>query len=225
MSRADSEELQDFTDARLRMVRSQLKRRGICDERVLQAMEEIPREQFVSEACRDAAYEDRALPIECGQTISQPFTVALMCEAARLEPGDRVLEIGTGSGYGAAVLSRICGEVHTVERIPTLSKLASERLTQLGIANVHIHLANGTLGVPDASPFDAIIVTAGAVSLPAPYVDQICDGGRIVIPLGNTPRSQVMYRFTLDGDQLRKESLGDFAFVPLIGDYGWQKDN
>ena len=211
----------EFADQRAEMVRRHLEGRGIRDRRVLQAMREVPREEFVGELYRDAAYDDNALPIESGQTISQPFTVAFMCEAAQLSDQDKVLEVGTGSGYGAAVLGRLCREVHTVERIPALSKMAADRLQQLGFENVHVHTADGTLGVPNASPFDAIVVTAGAESLPETYVDQLADGGRIVIPLG-TSRGQIMYRFTLYNGELHKENLGYFAFVPLVGSHGWR---
>lgn len=218
-------EAQNAVHARQRMVQQQLQRRGIYDERVLQVMQEVPREEFVAEDWRDAAYEDRPLPIEWGQTISQPYTVAFMCEAAQIKPDDKVLEIGTGSGYGAAVLSRLCREVHSVERIPPLGKLAAERLERLGYANVRVHIADGTLGAPNEAPFDAIIVTAGAETLPTPYLDQIADGGRIIIPLGRTSRSQAMYRFTLHDEELQEEHLGGFAFVPLIGEYGWSDDD
>jgi protein-L-isoaspartate(D-aspartate) O-methyltransferase len=210
-------------NVRQRMVRTQLESRGIKDERVLSAMAQIPREEFVSSNWRDAAYADSALPIDCGQTISQPFTVALMCEAAQITEDNKVLEIGTGSGYGAAVLSRLCREVHTVERIPTLGQQAAERLQRLGYSNVHIHMADGTLGLPNEAPFDAIIVTAGANAVPKPFLDQLCDGGRIIIPLGRIPHSQTMYRFTLKDGNLHMENLGGFAFVPLVGEHGWHE--
>ena len=215
---------EEFAVLRQQMVRRHLRSRGISDERVLKVMGEVRREEFVTEQCRDGAYADSALPIECGQTISQPYTVAFMCEAANLSVNEKVLEIGTGSGYGAAVLSRLCREVHTVERIPELSMTAAERLKRLGFDNVHVHTANGTLGVSGDSPFDAIIVTAGAIELPTPYVEQLSEGGRIVIPIGRTPRSQVMRRFTLQEGKLTEECLGCFAFVPLIGEHGWSPD-
>lgn len=221
MLNSNARETEDYTKLRKAMVRRQLRTRGITDQRVLKAMGEVPREEFVGKLDRHAAYADSALPIECEQTISQPYTVAFMCEAARLSEDDKVLEIGTGSGYGAAVLSRLCREVHTVERIPILSKIAADRLQRLGFENVHVHTANGTFGAPDVSPFDAIIVTAGANDLPTPYVRQLAEGGRVVIPLGSTPRSQTMFRFTLNDDELIEEDLGNFAFVPLIGEHGW----
>ncbi len=210
-------------DDRQRMIHSQLALRGIYDQRVLEAMRDVPREEFVLDDCRGAAYADGALPIDCGQTISQPFTVALMCEAARLAPGDTVLEIGTGSGYGAAVLSLLAREVHTVERIPQLAHQAAQRLQRLGYLNVVVHLADGTLGWPPGSPYDAIVVTAAAANLPMPYRDQLREGGRIVIPLGGSMQSQTMHRFTLRAGTLHQEQLGGFAFVPLIGEYGWHE--
>jgi protein-L-isoaspartate(D-aspartate) O-methyltransferase len=206
-------------DVRRQMAQSQLVRRGIQNQRVLDAMTRVPREEFVSDGWRDAAYADGALPIDCGQTISQPFTVAFMCEAAEISRDDTVLEVGTGSGYGAAVLSLLAREVHSVERIPVLGQQAAERLRRLGHSNVHVHTANGTLGWLDAAPFDAIVVTAGAEALPKPYVEQLQDGGRIIIPLGRMPHSQTMYRFTLKDGKLYVENLGGFTFVPLIGKY------
>jgi protein-L-isoaspartate(D-aspartate) O-methyltransferase len=209
--------------ARQRMVDSQLGRRGITDPRVLAAMGDVPREEFVPADVREMAYEDRALPIGHGQTISQPYTVAFMCEALALEGGEKVLEIGTGSGYAAAVLSRLAREVHTLERIPELWEEAQARLERLGYSNVQTYLANGTLGLPAQAPFDAIVVTAGAEQLPAPLREQLAEGGRIVIPLGDTPHSQSMMRFTLRSGQWQAEDLGSFAFVPLIGQLGWSE--
>lgn len=211
-----------FAELRRRMVEHQLAGRGISDQRVLQAMTEVPREEFVPVSMRKSAYDDGALPIGHGQTISQPFTVAFMCEALRVQPDETVLEVGTGSGYGAAVLSRIARTVHTVERIPELAQQARQRLERLGYDNVKVHLANGSLGVSQAAPFDAIVVTAGAERLPQAYLDQLAAGGRIVIPLGSTPHSQSMFRFTRQNSELAAENLGGFMFVPLIGAEGWQ---
>lgn len=221
-SRNKLKERDHYSTCRFQMVQNQLEARGIQDRRVLQAMAQIPREEFVGKFYQDTAYADNALPIACEQTISQPYTVAFMCEAARLTDQDKVLEIGTGSGYGAAVLSRLCREVHTVERIPTLSKIAADRLYRQGVKNVHVHTADGTLGLPAESPFDAIVVTAGAEALPEPYAEQLVDGGRIVIPVGSS-RSQIMHRYTLCDGKLSQENLGTFSFVPLIGEYGWAK--
>ena len=222
MSSANSSTEQDRERERLHMLHTQLEGRGIVDSHVLKAMSEVRRETFVMPVMEKDAYADSALPIECGQTISQPYTVAFMAQEARIAEGDKVLEIGTGSGYGAAVLSRLAREVHTIERIPLLAELARERL-QLDCANVYVHLGDGTLGLPAQAPFDAIVVTAGAKSLPPSYEEQLNDGGRIIIPLGNTPRSQTMHRFTRIGGKLLLERLGAFAFVPLVGQHGWQE--
>lgn len=211
-----------FAEQRGHMVERQLAARGISDARVLQAMREVPREEFVPKSLRNFAYDDGALPIGDGQTISQPFTVAFMCEALRVQPGDAVLEVGTGSGYGAAVLSRIARTVHTVERIPELAHEARKRLQRLGYDNVTVHVANGSLGLTESSPFEGIVVTAGAQRLPQAYLDQLAEGGRIVIPLGRTPQSQSMFRFTRQDGELTVDDLGGFAFVPLIGAEGWQ---
>ncbi|QDT43841.1 Protein-L-isoaspartate O-methyltransferase [Gimesia alba] len=209
--------------ARQKMVENQLRFRGISDPRVLDAMSRVPREKFVSPEQKQFAYNDCALPIDCSQTISQPYTVAFMCEAARLTGHENVLEVGTGSGYGAAVLSLLAHEVHTIERIPELVQQASARLTSLGYSNVHVYSSDGTLGVAEAAPFDAIIVTAGAETLPEPYVEQLNEGGRIIIPIGSETMGQTMYRYTLIKGELTQENLGAFAFVPLIGEYGWSR--
>ena len=210
--------------ARLReaMVQEQLLRRGIDDARVLAAMSQVPREKFVPAALRDEAYDDWPLPIGFGQTISQPLTVAFMLQALQLGGSEKVLEIGAGSGYAAAVLSRLAATVHTVERIAGLAREAQRRLKELGCDNVHVHIANGTLGLPEHAPFDAIVVTAGAASLPPPYEAQLAENGRIVIPIGEST-NQCMYRFTKRGGKLVALNLGEFAFVPLIGEYGWQQ--
>jgi protein-L-isoaspartate(D-aspartate) O-methyltransferase len=201
-----------------------LRNRGIADERVLAAMSIVPREAFVPEALRERAYEDHALPIGLEQTISQPFTVAYMCEALQLRGHETVLEIGTGSGYGAAVLSRLVSWVYTIERLPELAEQARRRTRRLGFHNVEVRVGDGSLGWPDAAPFDAIIVTAGAEHCPAAYRDQLAEGGRIVIPVGPVPRRQTLVRYTLRHGELLTESLGDFAFVPLIGADAWEGD-
>ncbi len=207
----------NFDLARHNLVVQQLERRGIRDPRVLEAMEWVPREQFVPPDLVGLAYEDRALPIAHEQTISQPYTVAFMCQEARIAAGDKVLEIGTGSGYGAAVLSLLAREVHTVERIEELFRTAQERLRRLGYENVRVYLDDGTLGLPHEAPFDAIVVTAGAESLPAVYQEQLADGGRLVIPIG--PLScQQMVRFVRRGERFERENLGSFGFVPLVSD-------
>jgi protein-L-isoaspartate(D-aspartate) O-methyltransferase len=205
----------NFELARHNMVVEQLERRGICDPRVLEAMEWVPREAFVPPELIDLAYDDRALPIGLDQTISQPYTVAFMCQEARLTADDKVLEIGTGSGYGAAVLSLLAREVHTVERLEPLFHQAQARLTRLGYENVRVYLDDGTRGLPNEAPFDAVIVTAGAETLPKCYQDQLADGGRLVIPIG-PPAYQEMVRITRRGATFDREDIGSFGFVPLV---------
>jgi len=207
---------------RQQMVELQLRRRGIRDPRVLEAMLQVPREDFVPAGERSAAYDDRALPLSAGQTISQPFTVAFMCAALQLDGSERVLEIGTGSGYAAAVLARLAREVDTVERIPTLATHAAETLHRLQIDNVRVHLGDGTCGWPAAAPFDAILVSAGGRTLPPPLAEQLAPNGKIVIPLADDAYGQRMWRFTRHaGAPLVGEDLGRFTFVPLVGHYGW----
>jgi protein-L-isoaspartate(D-aspartate) O-methyltransferase len=206
----------NFQLARHNMVVQQLERRGIRDPRVLEAMEWVPREEFVPPDLKGLAYDDRALPIDLEQTISQPYTVAFMCQEARLTADDKALEIGTGSGYGAAVLSLLVREVHTVERLEALHHTAQERLARLGYENVRVHLDDGTHGLPQEAPFDAILVTAGAETLPAAYQEQLADGGRLVIPIG-PPSYQEMVRLTRHGEAFDRDNLGSFGFVPLVG--------
>lgn len=212
-----------FREARACMVAEQLERRKIKDKRVLHAMGTVPREEFVDEGLRKEAYDDNPLPIACGQTISQPFTVAFQCEALQLKPEDKVLEIGTGSGYCAAVLSLLSKEVYSVERIPELAAESAALLVRLKFSNVHVIAGDGTIGLPREAPFDAILVTAGGCSLPEPFVEQLAPGGRIVIPLGRTTSGQSMWRFTKLPDELKSENLGGFSFVPLIGEHGWDE--
>lgn len=209
----------DFTTLRHRMVEQDLKGRGISNPRVLAAMAEVPREEFVPEELRESAYDDRALPIGFHQTISQPYTVAVMLEALNLSSRDTVLEIGTGSGYAAAVLAQLVATVQSVERVPELAQAAERRLQRLGYRNVQVHVGDGSLGLEESGPFDAIVVTAAAEVLPPPYAKQLVEGGRLVIPLGDS-YSQNLYRFTKKEEHLVSEDLGGFAFVPLIGRYG-----
>lgn len=210
--------------ARLRrlMVEKQLQRRGIRDPRVLEAMLAAPREQFVPPALRPQAYDDCPEPIGEGQTISQPYTVAFMAEAAQLQGHEKVLEVGTGSGYGAAVLAHLAAEVHTIERLPDLAERAAATLQRLDYDNVQVHVGDGTLGLPEQAPFDAIIVTAGAAYLPPGYGTQLCQGGRVVIPVGRHRTVQRLCRYRRQGDTLVVEDLGAFVFVPLIGAEGWE---
>ncbi|HEX2476255.1 MAG TPA: protein-L-isoaspartate(D-aspartate) O-methyltransferase, partial [Lacipirellulaceae bacterium] len=204
----------NFDLARHNMVVHQLERRGIHDPRVLEAMEWVPREEFVPPELLDLAYDDRALPIGLDQTISQPYTVAFMCQEARVTAGDKVLEIGTGSGYGAAVLSLLARELHTIERIEELFQAARERLARLSYDNVRVYLDDGTRGLAQEAPFNAIICTAGAEVLPDAYQQQLADGGRLVIPIG-PPAHQQMVRLIRRGDKWDRDNLGSFGFVPL----------
>jgi protein-L-isoaspartate(D-aspartate) O-methyltransferase len=204
------------------MIHSDLEGRGINDPQVLAAMGDVPREEFVAEEFRDQAYEDFPLPIAEGQTISQPYIVAFMAEALELSPGDRVLEIGTGSGYSAAVLSRIAAEVYTVERFASLAATARERLLRLGYDNIRVLVGDGTLGWPEESPFDAIVVTACAPRLPEPLLKQLSVGGRLIIPVGPDRFMQTLTRVRrIRGDEFGKEDLLSVQFVPLIGAAGW----
>ena len=207
----------NFDELRHRMVADQLQRRGIHDSRVLEAMDWVPRHEFVPGDSLELAYSDCALPIACDQTISQPYTVAFMCQAARIRAGDRVLEVGTGSGYGAAVLSLLAKEVHTVERIEALHRTANALLRRLGYSKVHCHLDDGTLGLPGHAPFDAIVVAAGAEKLPEALREQLADGGRLIIPVGPSSH-QRMICIIRDGDRFTQEDLGSFGFVPLVSD-------
>ncbi len=197
------------------MVTKQLEERGIDDPRVLEAMDWVPRHEFVPAGLVDRAYSDCALPIGLEQTISQPYTVAFMCQEARIAASDKVMEIGTGSGYAAAVLSLMAREVHTVERIEPLFCIAQERLARLGYHNAYCHVSDGTLGLPNYAPFNAIIVAAGAEKIPRALQNQLVDGGRLIIPVG-PPAHQQMLRLTRQGNQFTQEDLGAFGFVPLI---------
>ncbi len=194
----------------------QLRRRGIRDTRVLRAIERVPREQFVDEAFADHAYQDIALPIECGQTISQPFVVAFMTEKLELEPRHKVLEVGTGSGYQAAVLSYLCRRVYTVERWRELQKAAEQRLAQLKINNVTTIIGDGWLGWPPQAPFDRIIVTAAALDAPAALLDQLKEGGRMIIPLGETRDAQSLVQIDKTEEGLVETPLLPVRFVPLV---------
>jgi protein-L-isoaspartate(D-aspartate) O-methyltransferase len=212
----------DFTTRRRRMVDTQLVARGIRHPAVLRAMATVPRERFVSELDAPDPYEDSALPIGQAQTISQPYVVALMLEAIDPEPTDRVLEIGTGSGYAAAVLAEVVAEVYTIERLATLAAASRAQLAELGYRNVHVLEGDGTLGWPEHGPYDGIIVTAGGPDVPAPLLPQLKVRAHLVVPVGSTPRSQELVRVTRCApDQYTRESLGPVAFVPLIGKAGW----
>lgn len=206
------------------MVRRQLEGRGIRDPQVLGAMREVPREVFVPAQLESQAYDDAALPIGAGQTISQPYVVALMTQAAELGPRDVVLEVGTGSGYGAAVLSRIAGAVYTLDRQERLVEEARRRFDQLGYGNIEARVGDGTLGWAEHAPYDSIIVTAGGPDVPLPLREQLATGGRLVIPVGDDPHWQRLLRITrVAEDRFEREDLGGVAFVPLIGERGWSE--
>ena len=210
---------------REQMVARQIEGRGLRDPAILAAMREVPREAFVSERHRQFAYDDGPLPILEGQTISQPYVVALMIQMLYLKPEDRVLEIGTGSGYAAAILSRIASEVHTVERVESLVQYAQQNLAAVGYENVHVHHGDGTLGWPEYTPYNAIIVAAGGPQVPQALKDQLAIGGRLVMPVGSEQRAQRLVRLTrLDEDEYEQETLSHVRFVPLIGEQGWEKE-
>lgn len=210
---------------REQMVARQIEGRGITDPAILAAMREVPREGFVSEKYWKFAYDDGPLPILEGQTISQPYVVALMIQMLYLKPEDRVLEIGTGSGYAAAVLSRIASEVYTVERFESLVHYARQNLAALSYENVHVHLGDGTLGWPENAPYDAIIVAAGGPQIPGALKEQLAIGGRLVMPVGSEQRAQRLERMIrLGEDDYEHEKLSHVRFVPLIGEQGWEKE-
>jgi protein-L-isoaspartate(D-aspartate) O-methyltransferase len=216
----------DFKMLRQRMVDEQIYSRGVRDQRVLDAMARVPRELFVTEDLKPFAYEDRPLPIPAGQTISQPYIVAYMLEALNLAGGERVLEIGAGSGYAAAVLSLIAAEVYAIERLEDLADYARTRLAQAGIVNVHILHADGTEGWRDEAPFDAVLVSAGAPGIPDSLLKQLREGGRLVLPVGTTQLAQELVRVTrVDATEYVREDLADVRFVPLIGREGWEDEN
>jgi len=207
------------------MVERQIQARGVRDARVLGAMLEVPRERFVTARYHDLAYEDAPLPIEEGQTISQPYIVALMLEAARIGANDRVLEVGAGSGYATAVISRMAKDVHAIEWHASLAALATARLEALEYGNTHVMHGDGTLGWPDRAPFDAIIVSAGGPDVPATLLSQLAQGGRLVIPVGTEPRSQELLLIVRTGEHdYERTSLGAVQFVPLVGSEGWSAD-
>lgn len=214
--------VKNLADRREIMMNDHLLARGIRDPAVLKAMLEVPREAFVAEGMEELAYDDYALPIDEGQTISQPYIVAYMAESLELSAADRVLEIGTGSGYAAAVLSRIVSTVYTVERLAGLAGSARQRLEMLGYDNIHVLEGDGTLGWPEHAPYDAIVVTAGAPDLPKPLLSQLSIGGRLVIPVGATPYLQILVRVRrVSEEEYRSEELCPVRFVPLIGVAGW----
>jgi protein-L-isoaspartate(D-aspartate) O-methyltransferase len=206
---------------RLRMVDYQIAARDVNDERVLSAMREIPRHLFVPEPYRSAAYQDSPLPIGQGQTISQPYIVAKMTELLAVSPEDTVLEIGTGSGYQAAILGKLAREVITLERIPEVAEMAMKNLESLGISNVRVVVTDGTEGYPEKAPYNAILITASTPEVPRPLMDQLADGGRLVAPVGSRDLQELVRLVRKGGDFIR-ESYGGVVFVPLLGKYGWK---
>lgn len=207
-------------ERRERMVERDIVGRGVADPAVLAAMRSVPRHRFVPDEVVDEAHDDRALPIGAGQTISQPYIVALMAEAAELTPTSRVLEIGTGSGYGAAVLAAVAAEVWTIERHESLAVVARDRLAGTGCDNVHVVVGDGTRGLPDHAPFDSIVVTAAAADVPPALVDQLADGGRLIMPVGSPLGGQQLRRIRRRADRLEEDELGSVRFVPLIAEQG-----
>ena len=213
----------DYTAEREAMVERHLKRRGIKEKHIIDAFLAVPREKFVSPEYEHLAYGDHPLPIEAGQTISQPYIVALMIQAAGIESGDTVLEVGAGSGYAAAVISRIAGKVIAIERQHDLVEVASERLKRLGYDNVTIVEGDGTKGCPDHAPFDAILAAASGSHVPRPLIEQLAPNGRIVMPVGDPGWVQELIKVTKEEDGiLKQENLGGVRFVPLIGEEGWK---
>jgi len=207
----------DFPEARRRMVSEQIEARGVSDPAVLEAMSRVPRHEFVTPEYRALAYADRPLPIGLGQTISQPYIVALMTELLQPEPGDRVLEVGTGSGYQAAVAASVVARLYSIELLPELARSAAGRLARLGVSNVDVRAGDGYLGWPEHAPFDGILVTAGADHVPQPLVDQLAVGARMVIPVGEAGSTQVLQVIEkLPGGGVEVRDVAAVRFVPLL---------
>ena len=210
-----------YAPQRTLMVQDQLERRGLRDERVMEAMRTLPRHHFIPHDRVHLAYRDQAVPLEQGQTISQPYMVAAMTEALALRPHDRVLEIGTGSGYQTAIIAELAAEVFTIERLASLAETAEYTLRDLGIVNVEFRVGDGSMGWSEEAPFDGIMVTAGAPSLPESLTDQLSpEGGRLVIPVGDR-EIQTLYRYTRVGEDITRETYMACRFVPLLGEEGW----
>lgn len=215
--------MRDYEVERRGMVEHQIRRRGIADPRVLAAMAEVPRERFVPSADADDAYGDHPLGIGCGQTISQPYMVGLMTESLRLTGDEKVLEIGAGSGYQAAILAKLCRQVYSVERVAALAERARQTLADLGCDEVEVVVGDGSLGWPEAAPYDRIIVTAAAPKVADPWIEQLVDGGRLVVPLGDR-WGQMLTVVTKRGAKTKQESICGCVFVPLVGEHGWQSE-
>src|SRR5260370_5919108 len=215
-------EKKDYAALRAEMIEKQLRRRDISDASVLAAMTAVPRHEFVPEEVRSHAYDDLPLPIGGGQTISQPYIVAAMTAALHLQTSDRVLEIGTGCGYHAAVLSRLAAEVFTIERRPELASGASAKLARLGYSNAHVHCGDGTLGLPELAPFDAILVAAAAPAVPKPLLSQLAEGGRMILPVGDAEHQELQL-IERRGDAFPTRMLEGCRFAPLVGYHGCQE--
>ena len=215
-------EKDEFLQSLRDMVERQIKDRGVTDKLVLEAFLKVPRHQFVPELYQEEAYMDHPLPIGNGQTISQPYIVALMTAQLHLNGDEKVLEIGTGSGYQAAILAELVREVHSVERFPELAEQAKENLGRVGIENVQVHIGDGSLGWPQAAPYDGIIITAGTPAVPEGLVDQLAEGGRLVAPVGSRWRQMLELWIKQEG-KIEKEEVLPVVFVPLIGEKGWRE--
>ena len=215
--------MSDFEEKRQEMVYAQIEQRGLTEPRLLQCLRSVPRHRFVPLDVQEHAYDDGPLPIGSGQTISQPYIVALMTSLAGLQGGENVLEIGAGSGYQAAVLACLAKTVHTIERHPALAGWAASTLADLGYENVSVHLGDGSLGWPEAAPYQAILVTAAAPRPPQPLLDQLAEGGRLIIPVGER-RQQELQVWQREGGHFTWETIIPVAFVPMRGEHGWKED-
>jgi protein-L-isoaspartate(D-aspartate) O-methyltransferase len=216
-------EVDKFTVEREKMVEEQIAARGVNDARVLATMRKVPRHAFVSQTLRHQAYHDYPLPLDHGQTISQPYMVALMTSCLRLKGDEKILEVGTGSGYQAAILSKLAQKVYSIERDPLLARKARELLTELKYDNIVIKVGDGTLGWREFAPYDGIIVTAGSPVVPGPLQEQLSDGGRLVVPVGSSAFQNLMC-IVKKGSQFKNEEICGCTFVPLIGDHGWNQE-
>lgn len=213
--------MDDYGYLRREMVETQLRPRGISDARVLNAFLRVPREDFFPDELRSFAYEDAAFPIGGAQTVSQPYMVAIMTELLKLKGDEKVLEVGTGSGYQAAILAELAGEVYSIERFGTLASKAEDLLASLKLTNVHIKVGDGTLGWPEEAPFERIIITAASPMVPQPLLEQLKDGGKLLLPLGET-YSQVLTLIEKKKDKFEYTDICPCVFVPLVGKYGWK---
>ena len=213
-----------FEEARERMIEGQLKARGVNDARLLEAFRKVPRHLFIPPEVQQEAYADHPLPIGAGQTISQPYIAALMVEQLRLKGHERVLEIGTGSGYQTAILAELALEIFSVERLPELLVSVRERLSAMGYLNIHLTTGNGSLGWSEHAPFDAILVSAAAPDVPAPLLEQLAEGGRMVLPIGS-PHSQMLVTVEQRHGLTTQREIASCVFVPLIGEYGWPPES